>query len=291
MMFSDKVENLQIAWDSTSIGAFKQCPRRYYYSIIKGYRKPKNLAIDFGVRFHEVLEGFFKEKASGTPHVEAARKAVAEALKHGRKLGEGDTKRTLKTFVRAVAWYTEQYKNDPLKTLSPKTVEMSFKFDSSLKNSFGEEIILCGHLDRVAELDGDLWAVDLKTTGRTIGEYYFKDYTPDNQVSLYAIATKIVLNRPAKGVIIDAVQLQVGATNFGRGFVYRSKEQCEDWLAEMPYWLAMAEVSATKNLWAQNDKSCFWCDYKEVCSLPTRNRERFLENNYEVKKWRPLDPR
>ena len=35
--FSKSMENLQIAWDATSISAALQCPRKYYYSIVLGY--------------------------------------------------------------------------------------------------------------------------------------------------------------------------------------------------------------------------------------------------------------
>ena len=29
--------NIQFAWDSTSLGLLKTCPRLYYYTIIEGY--------------------------------------------------------------------------------------------------------------------------------------------------------------------------------------------------------------------------------------------------------------
>ena len=50
---------LQHLWDSTSLGALKQCPRYYELSIVRGYA-PRALAVDlrFGLLMHSARERF-----------------------------------------------------------------------------------------------------------------------------------------------------------------------------------------------------------------------------------------
>ena len=63
---------LQHLWDSTSLGALKQCPRYYELSIVRGYA-PRALAVDlrFGLLMHSARERFYRARAQGTGHDEA----------------------------------------------------------------------------------------------------------------------------------------------------------------------------------------------------------------------------
>lgn len=58
-MFSAELPKFQIAWDSTSLGLLKECPRKYYYVIICGYKKRNtNVHLKFGQLYHAGLEGY-----------------------------------------------------------------------------------------------------------------------------------------------------------------------------------------------------------------------------------------
>jgi hypothetical protein len=49
----------QVAWDSTSLGLLKECPRKYYYEIICGWRpKATSVHLVFGQLYHAGLEGY-----------------------------------------------------------------------------------------------------------------------------------------------------------------------------------------------------------------------------------------
>lgn len=51
--------NFQIAWDSTSLGLLKECPRKYYYTIILGYKpKRESVHLKFGLLYHGALEAY-----------------------------------------------------------------------------------------------------------------------------------------------------------------------------------------------------------------------------------------
>jgi hypothetical protein len=127
--------------------------------------------------------------------------------------------------------------------------------------------------------------MDRKTSISTIGSYYMDQWTPSNQMSLYSLAGKIMLNSPIKGVIIDAAQVLLDKPNaFARGFAYRSETQLTEWLDDLRYWLAQAETYATNNYWPQNDTACTkygGCVFKEVCSAAPQVRDSYLAAQFD----------
>jgi len=148
--------------------------------------------------------------------------------------------------------------------------------------------MLCGHLDRLVTF-GDLpYVMDRKTTGQTLSPHYFKQFTPDNQMSLYAIAAEVIYQVPVKGIIIDAAQIAVGFTRFERGMVYRSPAEVGEWLNDLEHWLRLAERYAEEEYWPMNDKACFNCTFREVCSKSPEVREIYLKSDFEEVGWNPL---
>jgi hypothetical protein len=55
---------LQFAWDSTSLGYLKECPRKYFYTIVEGWRgKGQSVHLEFGGLYHKALEEYDKLRA------------------------------------------------------------------------------------------------------------------------------------------------------------------------------------------------------------------------------------
>lgn len=145
--------------------------------------------------------------------------------------------------------------------------------------------LLCGHLDRVVSFHDDLYVMDRKTSISTLGTYWFDQWTPSNQMTLYALAGKIMLNQPIKGVIIDAAQVLLEKPNqFVRGFAYRTEDQLAEWLSDLRYFLREAEDYATAGYWPQNDTACTkygGCPFREVCSKAPAVRETYLAARFD----------
>jgi hypothetical protein len=74
--------------------------------------------------------------------------------------------------------------------------------------------------------------------------YYWVQFEPSNQMTLYSLAGKVILDSPVRGVIIDAAQIKEGETIFGRSITYRTQDQLEEWLADLRFWLTLAEQYA-----------------------------------------------
>ena len=243
------------AWDSTCIGLLKTCPKLYYYTIIEGYRpKDESIHLRFGGEFHQALWDYDMARADGKDHQSAVESVVYDLLLRiadfnptpDTKAGKYKNKNSL---VRSVVGYLDHRKDDNLKThimsSGKPAVELSFRFelefgpDAAMSGKdMGEEgiiqtgttqpYLLCGHLDRVCEdPEGNLMVEDHKTTTTTPSEYFFNSFEPNNQMSLYAFAGRIVLDAPIKGVIINAVQLLLTEpyNRFVRGFTFRNTDR------------------------------------------------------------------
>lgn len=294
--------HIQFAWDSTSLGWLKTCPRMYQYYMIEGW-KPKGtgLHLIFGQWYHSALELYDKLRQK-QDHASALRAVVHDLLKwtwiDGKPWDSGDGNKNRETLVRTIIWYLEQFENDPARTVilsgGKPAVELSFRMELDYGPAAHQPYVLCGHLDRLTSFQDAYYVMDRKTTKSTLGQYYYDQYDPDNQMTLYTIAAKVIYNTPVKGVIIDAAQIAVGFSRFGRGFTYRTEEQLDEWLDNARVWFRQAEAYAREGFWPMNDKACHnygGCAFRKVCSKTPSMRQRFLESDFDKKPWNPLEVR
>ena len=323
--FSRQLPGLQLAIDSTSLGEAKLCARRYYYSIILGYQ-PKFTSADltFGLLLHSAREHYEHGLVATANHDEALRRAVHWVLKStwvkdlNRPWISSHPVKTRDTLLRTVVWYLDQFREgDPLRTIilanGKPAVELSFRFESGFQSKItGEEFLLCGHMDRLAELNDEIFIPDIKTTKHMIDASWFMQWTPDNQFSLYTSAGKVVYHVPAKGVIVDGVQVGVTFSRFQRGVVQRTEPSLAEWHQDTGRWLAKMERCAEEgaeleargqdpvSAWDMNDKACnIWaskdnpggCPYRAICSRPPGARAQWLASDYRRRVWDPLQRR
>lgn len=307
----------QWAWDSTSLGWFKDCPRKYQYSMIEGWREGGNTSVHlkFGLVYHSSLEHYDHCRAMQQTHEQALQNAVHAALidtweacscngllsqcpdcdgKGGNPWQSGHSAKNRFSLIRSIVWYIDQFKDDPAATVilegGEPAVELSFKFPAGFQVS-DTDIVLTGHLDRIVEFQGFYYVTDRKTTGTTLGQFYFENFDLDGQMSQYTLAGQVVLKSPIKGVMIDAAQVAVGFSRYSRGFTYRTPAQLEEYLQNTQIWIAQAHAHADAGHWPLNERSCRLCAFKGICSKDPSVRERFLESDFEKRHWNPLEVR
>lgn len=307
--FSAHLPGLQLATDSTSLGAYKTCPKLYYYSIICGWKpKSESVHLTFGLLLHKAREVYEHAKAQGLSHDDALDKVLDTVLRLTwvkelkRAWISGDSSKNRLTLLRSIIWYLDKYgENDALQTViladGKPAVELNFRFDSGYTyGSTGERVMFCGYLDRLAQWNDDFYVPDIKSTYHAIDPSFFSKFTPDSQFSMYTLAGKIAFAVPAKGVILDAVQVLVGGTRFQRALVARTESQNQEWLEDSWQVLWEMEQSVISGHWRQNDKACHNqygrpCDFREVCQRPKEAREKWLAAAYTKRVWDPLQKR
>ena len=299
--FSSEVPTLQIAWDSTSLGRLKTCPRYYQFTMVQGFNSlTDNPHLIFGQIYHAALEGYDHARFQGADHEEATILAVQFALKSSWNKAKrlpwtsGDPNKNRLTLVRTIVWYLDKFQNDSLETVKlsngKPAVELSFRFEAEgIQNNLSSEpFILCGHLDRLATMNEQIFIADRKTTKSTLDDNYFSQFTPDNQFSLYSIAGKIVYKMPVAGIIVDAAQVAVGFSRFSRGMIPRSDATLDAWYLDLSHWLGLAQYFAAQNYWPQNDKACFRCAFRDICSRSPETQTQWLKASFPISAWDPL---
>lgn len=314
----------QFAWDSTSLGSFVTCPRKYYYSVLQGWTSElRSVHLIFGGHYATALEHYHKFRAADVSHNDALRLVLHEALiatwdydivpegtpganarakDHGTfewfMPGTGKpadwlhNSKTRDTLIRSIVWYLEEFQDDPMKTviLSDGRAAVEYSFSIDLSN----EYVYCGHIDRLVTYgDGnDIYVQDQKTTGSQITPRFFEGYSPDYQMTGYTWAGQIIFNMPVKGVVIDAAYIAVGFTAFGRQPITRSDRQLEEFRTEVLHYIGLAKQCHETGYYPMNRTSCGnygGCEFKKICSAVPGVRDNLLQGGYKKRdRWDPL---
>jgi hypothetical protein len=316
--------NVQYAWDSTSLGTMKTCPRLYQYIMIEGWSsKYESIHLRFGGEYHSALQDYEIARAGGMAHEHAIRHTVHELMNRTADWIVDETAKPGKyknrtSLISLVVDHLDHYgEDDPAVTYIREdgrpAVELSFRFELDFGPSIGQDetlfnetgmifpqpYILCGHLDRVVEFNGQLLVMDHKTTTTTLSDNFFDQWEPNNQMTLYTLAGKVVLDAPIRGVVISGAQILLEKPNrFVRGFTYRTQDQLNEWLVDLSVLLRNAEVYARTNYWPMNDMSCDkygGCAFRGICSKAPSVRDKFLAADFiklpPEERWNPLKPR
>lgn len=307
--FSEQMPGLQLIVDQTSIGLFKECPRKYYYRMIEGIvPRAQNVHLKFGTLMHEGCEKYELAKAAGDDHEEAVRKAVKYVMVQtwdkitGKPWDSGHKEKNRYTLLRTLVWYLDSYgENDKMETIMLKNgrpaIELTFQFNPNdfetgerLLAITGEPIFFAGHIDRMVNLEGAQFVSDRKTTGSSLGASYFAQYTPNNQFSMYSLAGRWYFDVDIQGVICDVAQVKVTFSRFERQTIYRTLPQLREWYADTRYWLALMGASAEKGRYPQNDTACHHyggCPYRPICARTPSARETWMKLDYAQTQWDP----
>lgn len=300
--FSATNPDLQIQWNSSSLDPLKTCPRKYELTILRGWRSKREKAtLVFGERYHRALEIYAEAEAKGENHDDALLQAVTYCLGFvvrgtHPETGEptvtpwitDDPDRNRFTLTRAVVWYFDKYREDPAQTIilasGKPAVELAFNVGLGAYAETGEEFSMFGKIDRIVQFGADKFIMDRKTTSGSLGHYYFNQYAPHNQMSLYITMGMIAGLDTVKGAIIDAVQLAVGFARFARHLTYRTKGSMEEWLRDALGWIRQAERYANEGYWPQNDTACDkygGCQFRDICKADPSVRELYLRSDFE----------
>lgn len=298
---------VQWAWDATSITAATECPRKYQYTILKGWIADAPLSKDlrFGAHFATAVEHYYKYVVvEGHTHDTALLRVVRETLEatwdrpdpesEGMPWESNDPNKNRWNLIRTIIWYFCHYIEEGHDTTSVVTlaggkpaVELSFELPLS------RDITYCGHIDRlVARDESDIFVMDQKTTGGALSPYYFRNYDRSIQMSGYSLAGEILFGSPIRGVMIDAAQVQVGGTTFMRGETFRTEEQLEEWIRETEAVIARTQNYTADGFFPRDTTACGYyggCQFKDICGMSPSNRDRFLKGGFKKReRWDPL---
>ncbi len=306
-------EGLQFAWDSTSLELAQTCLRKYYYSMHENLVPvQKSVHLIFGGIYAAALEQFYKLRANGVEIEPALHAVVRDALiaswNHDRDsegvrlLGTGQpinfdhSAKTRENLIRSIIWYLDKFADESEESIKTHilpsgkaAVELSFVLD------FGNDLLYCGHLDRVGEYGGHLYWLDNKTTGSTISPRFFEGFALSNQFYGYTWAGQAILGSPVRGGIIDGAQIAVGFTRFERGFFSTTQAQLDEWVEHTHYTIEAAHRASREHEFPMNRTACGnygGCQFRDICSRSPHVRDNFIRGGFVHREpWDPLTPR
>jgi hypothetical protein len=276
-------EGYQIIFDSSSLATAWQCLQLYKLEVIDRWRlKRANTAANFGKMVHAGLE-FYDHAIVGLPHEEAALDTIRYCMEQAHLLADSeDNARTPQTFVRAVAWYMEKFKNDPLATLLLENGEpaVEVRFELPIADT---PYRISGRVDRLGTIGKALWVLDRKTTKKALGPRYWEEFQPGVQVSTYFWAFKKMGLEP-QGVMIDACQTLVNGTRWQRQAFELHDSVAEEFEDELRYIVERIDNAHTNGHWVRNRAVCNLyggCRFRSVCNAMPHMRQRYLDADYQ----------
>lgn len=321
---------IQFAWDSVSLSTILECPQRYRLRIIEGWRSKSPgaaIALSFGILVHTGVEEFHKGRMAGLKYDDAVRHALARVMekrnhadqptlysmlptpediaeqKEATDEDEADSGvglrnakvRTRYHLWRALVWYFETYRNDPMEVVQlpsgKPAVEYSFRVGVGKSLSDGTEILLAGHLDKLVRFNNQLYVSDVKTT-KSVSRQYFSGFDLSHQMTGYTLGGKLAFQEPVVGVVIDAIELQIGGVKFSRGFTNRTESQLKEYRDLLGYVGSMAERYYFEDYYPLNTAACMFCEFKDICRQPPELRHGYLNAWFErAEAWNPLKSR
>lgn len=272
----------QVGWSASTLDAYQRCPVYHNYTATLSYRpRGGNEAALFGSAVHAALQHYDAVSLMGTPHDNAIAGALQQALHHARDLRtSNDTKRTPETLARTVVWYFDHFASTPLLPTLDATgepiIERSFEVPIGTDGAtFG------GRVDKIASFEGAQYIVDHKTTGSHLSPFFWDSFAVSNQVRGYTWACRNLLDLDIRGFIINAMQVGVGFTRFGRSIIPITDAMLVEWKEA-----ALVTIDRQRSeVPFHNFGSCSvygGCRFRPICSRDPSIRQNWIDADFEV---------
>jgi len=221
------------ARDHTSVIAFKDCPRKYFYSIVLGFtdKNPPQF-FKFGTAYHkfrEVLEKTFMETDDIPTSVSAGMEAGIESFGPTDppvtdKYGFLTRQRLMASMMYVAKLWKKEKKDGKIKVLG---VEQPF------------EIVLAdgattrgGKADQFIKWNGMFYGRDFKTSSGSSG-WYDRRIDPNDQFTGYTLGLQKLSNQPVQGLIVDVLfNTKTIAPKVQQFIASRSQWQLRQWEKE-----------------------------------------------------------
>lgn len=287
------IDGYQRRWSPSDLEALKRCARYHQYITRQALRsKYPSASLIFGSALHHALEHYNTRLAQGGTKQDALHLAIICALNEGQPLKSlTDTRRTLLTLCRAITWYSEQFKEDPLQIayLPNGSPALELPFKVPIPHLPGHH--LSGIIDRVVSLHGSLYLIDTKTGANDVRKTsYWKRYSPHEQISAYCWAIREAFGINIKGFIIEGFQLAVGFCRIRRGIIPRTSEYLQEWLHDTTLAIQGAERYTQDDYWPMNDGACTvygGCKLLDICAQSPSHRQASLDEDFAPSSDRP----
>lgn len=272
-----------IRLSASSLSQFLKCEQNYYNIYKRGKRlREFSWPLEFGSAIHDVM-GTYDYWRLGKGETELA---VINAVKRADELScTWDHWRETTTYnswnlARIPIWYAEHFGYSDVIELptefpaapSPSAywVEVPFEFEY-------RGVMLNGRFDSFVNIFGENFVVDRKSTGKDIDGDFISGFSPNVQFSMYLwVVRKLFPQMHIRGLLCEAIQLQVNSVQFERFVVRRSDDELNEFEALLNKSIdrikELDNLSEYEHL--KNEASCYMCGFKKMCASSRPERAR-----------------
>jgi len=307
--------------DNFALSIYQSCPSKYDLRIIQQWTtRRKSAALGFGGAFHLGLAEWYK-----TGSRQEMLKAIQEGWPDGMPV---DDFRSKAKCVEALIAYTKEYPAENFTVVDGpdgKLIEVSFTLptglylplcyhvdengiisgcgnDARMDRSWDPTIGACpncglpledlqygGIFDGLVEFSGALYVFEHKTTSR-LGDRFFDQFRPNNQVSGYVWGASKLSGKQIGGALINAIGIYKSSpTKFKRQVTMRAPEEINEWLGSVYNTCVSIQQAKVTGSFPMHTGSCTMygrCEYHAVHSLPyAKQRLAILEQDYQLSEW------
>lgn len=152
-----------------------------------------------------------------------------------------------------------------------------------------EPIEYGGIFDGLVEATGHVYILEHKSTSQ-LGQYYFEQFKPNNQVAGYIWAAATMTSLRVAGAIINAIGVyKTSATKFERGVTARNEFEIAEWKQNVYHSCIEIKQHQLSGFWPMRTPSCTMygaCEFLPVHSVnnPVHRLKR-LEQDYIKDPW------
>lgn len=303
--------------DSSKIQAYMQCPRKYFFEYILGWRSElPNLHLEFGEAFHQALEVLAQE---GYEH-EAVMHAFNKFSDHFRKeyveiMGDDHKKKNLANAYTTLSEYVINYASDVddfkitdtevagkvAISLNP-TRYLTFRIDEAC---YGKIFEKTGHF------------IFEHKTGSSLNSLWYDQWLQKTQIGTYYHAARCLLpGEDFLGIVVNGIfpaapirkklngELYAGdkGPQFGRRLYHRTDAQMEAWRLTTIDWYDSIVKDTELAMKVTPDEpimTCFRkctescvnynnpCAYKDFCHAWPNPTGRVLQSGFILEYWNP----
>jgi RecB family exonuclease len=233
---------------ASRMGKYEQCPQSYYWQYIEKLEKPERTSLIFGNVMHEVFETLIKNGEKKYHPTEA--KILFENILTQTPLTEP---KYYKDGLDIISLFFKFYPRFPSLVSVDEAPCVEHKFDMSLFNNDGDEVLVTGKIDRVDQTNNGIQVVDYKS-GFYIPSY--EDLVSSTQTKMYLmvirkmfpsienITFKFIYLREMKDVVINANDIDL--INFESYLFYLSSRIKNDttWVPQLNNFCSFCDFNA-----------------------------------------------
>lgn len=272
--------------DSTAAKLLKTCPRKYFYTIVLGFReKSTPFYFAFGGAYHKFREVLTQSKGDLVLSLNAAGDYWSKGVKLTGEPPVG-SKYDFLTGKRLLASCKDTYEHWKKERDQGRLIVLQSELAFSVALKDGVTLI-GGRADEILRWGGKLWGRDFKTSSK-MGPFYERTLEPNDQFTRYTLAESLLCGEQVQGQLVEVLyNTKKEGPKLVTLTTTRTQAQLAQWEDEQIYINTQVLAKYREDdIWPQHEINCPFCPFRVICKAPNEaSAMAQLKQGFEHKPW------